>query len=199
MQKHSIKEDWVAILVGTFLTAQGVYLLKSAGLITGGTAGLSLLLSQVTSYSFGFLYFTINIPFFLLAWQRYGYQFALNSVISSALVSVFVDHLDMVMVIESVNEIYCAVAGGVLIGLGMLVLFRHRSSLGGFNILCLLIQDKAGISVGKTQVVIDSVIVVASFFFVSPWIIALSVLGAIIINSVLGMNHKPSRYIVTYN
>ena len=32
------------------------------------------------------------------------------------------------------NEIYCAVAGGLLMGLGMLILFRHRSSLGGFNV-----------------------------------------------------------------
>ena len=84
-------------------------------------------------------------------------------------------------------------------GLGMLILFRHRSSLGGFNVMCLAIQDKWGISVGKTQVVIDCSILIVSFFFVSPWLLMLSVAGAIIVNMVLGMNHKPTRYTVRYN
>ncbi|MDB1123214.1 YitT family protein [Vibrio algarum] len=199
MQKHSIKEDWIAILTGTFLTAQGIFFLQSANLITGGTAGLSLLLSQLIPFSFGTFYFFTNIPFFILGWRRFGFQFAVNSIVSCGLVSVFVDHLDMVISIESVNAIYCAIAGGLLMGLGMLILFRHRSSLGGFNIFCLLVQDKTGISVGKTQLGIDSTILVASFFFITPTILAISVLGAIVLNIVLGMNHKPARYTVTYS
>ncbi|MEF1231210.1 YitT family protein, partial [Vibrio fortis] len=84
-------------------------------------------------------------------------------------------------------------------GLGMLILFRHRSSLGGFNVLCLYIQDRYGISVGKTQMAIDACILFASFFFVSPWIIAVSVLGTAVLNVVLAMNHKPTRYSVSYS
>jgi len=198
MQKHSLKEDWIAILTGTFLTAQGIFFLQSSNLITGGTAGLALLFSQLIPFSFGICYFFINVPFYILAWQRFGYQFALNSMISCSLVSIFADHLNLMINIESVNTLYCAIAGGLLMGIGMLILFRHRSSLGGFNILCLLIQDKMGISVGKTQLVIDTTILVASFFFITPTILAISVLGAIVLNIVLGMNHKPSRYKVTY-
>lgn len=198
MQKHSIKEDWIAILTGTFLTAQGIFFLQSANLITGGTAGLALLLSQLMPFTFGICYFLTNVPFYILAWQRYGYHFALNSVISCGLVSVFADHLNLMIEIESVNTIYCATAGGLLMGLGMLILFRHRSSLGGFNIFCLLVQDKTGVSVGKTQLAIDITILTASFFFITPTILAVSVLGAVVLNIVLGMNHKPSRYKVKY-
>ncbi len=80
----------------------------------------------------------------------------------------------------------------------MLILFRHRSSLGGFNVLCLFIQDKFGISVGKSQLAIDISILIASFFFVSPQVIGLSIVGAILLNVVLAMNHKPTRYTVNY-
>lgn len=198
MEKHSHKEDWIAILTGTFLVAQGVYFLQSANLLTGGTTGLALLVSQFVSASFGTLYFLANCPFYLLAWKRFGARFAFNSAISGALVSIFADHLYLVITLETINEIYCAVAGGLLMGLGMLILFRHRSSLGGFNVLCLFIQDKFGISVGKSQLIIDLCILVASFFFVSPQVIGLSILGAILLNVVLAMNHKPTRYTVTY-
>ncbi|OEE92843.1 YitT family protein [Vibrio crassostreae] len=198
MEKHSRKEDWVAILTGTFLVALGVFFLQSANLLTGGTTGLALLLSQFLPVTFGILYFVANCPFYLLAWKRFGRSFAISSAISGALVSVFADHLYLVISLEVHNEIYCAAAGGLLMGLGMLILFRHRSSLGGFNVLCLFIQDRYGISVGKTQMGIDACILFASFFFVSPWVIAVSVLGTAVLNIVLAMNHKPTRYSVNY-
>ncbi|MEF1184252.1 YitT family protein [Vibrio sinaloensis] len=198
MEKHSRKEDWVAILTGTFLVAQGVFFLQSASLLTGGTTGLALLVSQFVSISFGTLYFIANCPFYLLAWKRFGARFAFNSAISGALVSVFADHLYLVISLDTINEVYCAVAGGLLMGLGMLILFRHRSSLGGFNVLCLFIQDKFGISVGKSQLAIDFCILIASCFFVSTEVIGLSILGAIALNLVLAMNHKPTRYSVNY-
>lgn len=199
MEKHSRKEDWIAILTATFLVAQGIFFLQSANLLTGGTTGLALLVSQFVPVSFGVLYFLANSPFYLLAWRRFGARFAFNSAVSGALVSIFADHLYLVIKLDTVNTIYCAVAGGVLMGLGMLILFRHRSSLGGFNVLCLFIQDKFGISVGKSQLAIDLSILFASFFFVSPQVIGLSVLGAIMLNLVLAMNHKPTRYTVKYS
>ncbi|MEF3022887.1 YitT family protein [Vibrio mimicus] len=198
MEKHSHKEDWIAILTGTFLVAQGVYFLQAGHLLTGGTTGLALLMTKFTPLTFGVLYFLSNCPFYLLAWKRFGTRFAFNSAISGALVSLFADHLALLITLEKVNTIYCAVAGGVLMGLGILILFRHRSSLGGFNVLCLFIQDKFGISVGKSQMAIDGFILLASFFFVSPLTIGLSILGAFLLNVVLAMNHKPSRYRVVY-
>ncbi|CAH0525064.1 YitT family protein [Vibrio hippocampi] len=198
MEKHTAKEDWIAILTGTFIVAQGVFFLQSAHLITGGTTGLALLISQFTPFTFGVLYFLANCPFYLLAWQRFGRQFAINSAVSGALVSIFADHLYLLISLESISDIYCAITGGLLMGLGMLILFRHRSSLGGFNVLCLLIQDKFGISVGKSQMVIDACILISSLFFVTPWIIGLSILGAFALNLVLAMNHKPYRYSVSY-
>ncbi len=134
-----------------------------------------------------------------MAWKRFGRAFAINSAVAGALVSVLVDHADMVIHLDLINEVYCAVVGGLLMGIGMLILFRHRSSLGGFNVLCLYFQDKFGISVGKTQMVLDCSILIASCFFVTPMTIALSVLGAVILNVVLAMNHKPTRYTVTYS
>ena len=196
MEKHTKKEDWIAILTGTFLVAQGVFFLQSASLLTGGTTGLALLLSQFVPLSFGILYFIANSPFYVLGYIRFGRRFAVNSAISGALVSIFTDNLSLFISLDKVTPLYCAVAGGLLMGLGMLILFRHQSSLGGFNVLCLFIQDKFGISVGKSQLAIDIAILVTSFFFVSLHVVLLSVLGAAALNLVLSMNHKPTRYSV---
>lgn len=197
-EHHTTQEDWVAILIGTFLIGQGVFFLQSAELLTGGVAGLTLILTQLTPLSFGVLFFMINIPFYYLSWKRFGPQFAIRSVVSGALVSVFSDNIDRFIQINAVAELYCAILGGLLVGVGMLILFRHRSSVGGFSALCLIIQDKTGISVGKTQLAIDCIILCISFLFATPMIILYSVIGAVLLNIVLAMNHKPSRYVVTY-
>ncbi|MCL9782808.1 YitT family protein [Vibrio sp. S4M6] len=199
MNKHSKKEDWIAIVTGTFLVAQGVFFLQTGHLLTGGTAGLALLVGQLSGLEFGPLYFLLNCPFYLLAWRRFGARFAINSVISGGLVAIFSDNLTRFISVNNIDPTYCAISGGLLMGLGMLILFRHHASLGGFNVLCLYIQDKMGISVGKVQLAIDACILLTSFFFTSPKLIALSVLGAFILNIVLAMNHKPTRYQVNYD
>ena len=117
MEKHSRKEDWIAILTGTFLVAQGVFFLQSADLLTGGTTGLALLMSQFVSFSFGTLYFVINCPFYLLAWKRFGRRFAINSAISGALVSIFADHLYLVISLDTIKPSLLCSCGWITDGL----------------------------------------------------------------------------------
>ncbi|MDW6092297.1 YitT family protein [Vibrio rhizosphaerae] len=198
MEKHTFQEDIIAMITGSFLVAQGIMFLQAANAITGGTAGLALLLNHLTPYSFGVLYLLCNTPFYWLAWKRFGQRFALNSFISGLLVSLFTGLFSPLVQLTDTNPVYAAISGGLLMGLGMLILFRHRSSLGGFNVFCLFVQDKLGISVGKTQLCIDASIVCASFFYLPPETIAVSILSAAVLNVVLAMNHKPSRYCVTY-
>lgn len=81
-------------------------------------------------------------------------------------------------------------------GLGFLILFRHRSSLGGFNLLVLFIQERYGIRAGKVQMALDVTILLASSVFVSVTLLAISILGAIILNMILTLNHRPDRYVV---
>ncbi|PMK99745.1 hypothetical protein BCT86_05300 [Vibrio breoganii] len=198
MNKHSFLEDCAAIFTGTLLVAVGIYFLKSSSMIVGGTAGLGLLFTQFIDLSFGTMYFLVNIPFYFLAWFRLGKRFTINSVICVSLVSVMADNLHHVVRFELLTPAFAAIAGGTFIGLGLLVLFRHRASLGGSNVLCLVLQDKMGISVGKTQLLFDTSILICSLYFIPLTLIAWSILAAVFINLILWMNHKPTRYTVQY-
>ncbi len=199
MEKHTFFEDMAAIVTGSILIAQGMFLLKSSYMVMGGTAGIALLLIQFVPISFGTTYFLVNTPFYFLAWKRLGARFTINSIIAVSLVSICTDTLHYLVQYSHINSAYSSVLGGICIGLGLLILFRHRASLGGTNVLCLVIQDKMGISVGKTQLTIDTTILICSLFFIPPMLIAWSILCAVVINIILWMNHKPTRYSVSYN
>ncbi|WP_115720553.1 YitT family protein [Gallaecimonas mangrovi] len=191
---HSIIEDVVAMLIAAVMMSFGVFLLRNSGLVTGGTAGLALLLTHLLPYSFGQIFTVINLPFFYLAWKKMGASFTIRTFVSIVVVSVVTDHLSDVIKIGYVNPLYAAVIGGCMLGVGLLIFFRHKSSLGGFNIFVLYMQERFNIRAGYLQMGLDCTIVVASFFVISPWLLACSVVGAVAMNFILAANHKPGRY-----
>ncbi|HDF8079630.1 TPA: YitT family protein [Vibrio parahaemolyticus] len=191
---HSLRENLLALTLGSALVSLGVIFFSKVGLLTGGTAGLAIFLTKVSDFSFGQIFFALNLPFYILSVMRMGWRFTVNTFIAVSIVAFAVDHLHHVIEISRIEPFYAALLGGGLIGIGMLVIFRHKMSLGGFNILALYLQERFGIRAGKIQMALDCAIVVMSLFIVDVHLIALSVLGAIATNLILAMNHKPGRY-----
>ncbi|GII99711.1 putative 5xTM membrane YitT family protein [Sediminihabitans luteus] len=192
--KHSLLEDALGILTGTFVVSLGLFLLHSVGAVTGGTAGLSLLLGYTVDVPFGVLFALVNLPFFLLAISKKGWDFTIRSGISIAIVSTLSSlHPAMFGDLE-LPTAYGVLAGNVLAGVGLLILFRHRSSLGGFNIVALILQERAGLRAGYVQMVLDGLVVLASFAVVDPGTVLISAGGAVLLNLILAMNHRPGRY-----
>ena len=194
---HSPLEDGLALLTGCALMAFGVYLLKLAGLVTGGTVGLALLLTHVTGLSFSWLFILVNLPFFVLALVRMGRQFTLRTICCVVLVALFAHLWEAGIQINWISGVYSALLGGTLCGIGLLILFRHQASLGGFNILALWWQQHLGWRAGKVQMGLDSLVVAGSALLV-PWqTLLLSVVAAVWLNTILAQNHKPGRYLPT--
>ena len=59
-----MKKQAFLIVIGCFLVALGIKVLTSSELVIGGTAGMGMILQQLTPFSFGTLFFFINIPFY---------------------------------------------------------------------------------------------------------------------------------------
>ena len=144
---------------------------------------------------FGVLFFVINLPFYYFAFRRMGWRFTAKSFCSVALVSVMSELHRYFINVAGVEPFYAAVFGGLLMGVGFIVLFRHQASLGGVNILALYLQDRHGIRGGKLQMAVDVCILLASYFVVSPLALLASVIGAVALNLVIWMNHRRDRYV----
>lgn len=197
--QHRPYEDVMAMLLGTFFVALGVTFYTHAVLLTGSTAGLALLLSymtgSLTGWGFGVYFFAINLPFYYLAVKRMGWSFTLRTFAAIGLVSLFSELTQGWVQFASVPSIYAALMGGALMGIGMLMLFRHRTSLGGINILALYLQDKHGLRAGYVQLAIDGVILLIALTQLPLDRVGYSVLGALTLNLIIALNHKPGRYI----
>ena len=193
--RHRPHEDLQALLTGTLFVALGVVMFGRTGLLTGGTAGIAFLIHYATGWNFGLVFFCINLPFYGLAYKRMGLQFTLKTFASVALLATISNVLPQLIAMGTINPVFAAVTGGLLMGTGMLILFRHRASLGGFNVLVLYLQERYGWRAGLVQMGLDCTIVVLAFALTDWWHIALSVLGAVVMNQTLAMNHRTGRYV----
>lgn len=193
--RHTWFDDAQALLTGTLLVALGLVLFRHAGFVTGGTVGLAFVAHYATGWPFGALVFAINLPFYALAWVRMGRAFTLKTVLAVALLAAFTEAMPRWIVIGQLNPGFAAVVGGLLIGVGFIILFRHRASLGGFNTLVLWLQERYGWRAGVVQLGIDAAILLAAIPWVGPLQLLLSVLAAALMNLTLAINHKPGRYV----
>jgi uncharacterized membrane-anchored protein YitT (DUF2179 family) len=189
-----LQDDVQGIVTGTLFTAFGIFLMKSAGLVAGGTVGLALLLHYASGFDLGATLFVINLPFYAIAWKRMGRAFTLRTAIAVSLLSILSWWLPRVVTLQ-IDGALAAVLGGLLCGAGMLILFRHGASLGGLNVLVLRLQDRFGWPAGKTQMALDATIVLAGGWFAGDLRrLALSVLAVVALNLALVYNHRPGRY-----
>ena len=192
--RHKFHEDAQALLTGTLFVALGVIMFRHTGLLTGGTAGLAFLLHYATGWNFSLVFFLINLPFYGLAFKRMGWVFTLKTFAAVALLALLAQWVPQWITFAELSTGFAAVAGGLLMGAGMLMLFRHRASLGGFNVLVLYLQERFGWRAGQVQMVFDCTIVLAAFAVVDWPQIVWSVVGAVVLNMTLAINHRPGRY-----
>ena len=194
-EKHSKFEDIQALLVASIIIALGINFYTTSGLLTGGTAGLAFLAKYNFGVTFGAVFFIINLPFYYLALKQFGWEFTLKTFVSVFLVSVFSNLTASFVTLANLDPIYSACMGGFLVGSGFLMLFRHNASLGGTSILARYFFKKYGFSIGKTQMMVDCFIICLAIFVVDFQQILISILGAICLNIIVAVNHKPGRYL----
>ena len=143
------------------------------------------------------LLFVINLPFYWLAWQKIGATFTLKTFISVGLLSVWSELLPNWVAFAKLNPWFAAILAGLLVGIGLLMLFRHQASLGGVGILAVYLQKTRGWRAGYVQLFVDGLILLGAFFVATPIQAGISILGAVVLNILLAINHKPGRYIAT--
>jgi uncharacterized membrane-anchored protein YitT (DUF2179 family) len=192
--QHRAYEDIQALITGTLFVSLGIVMFGHSGLLTGGTAGVAFLVHYATGWNFGLVFFTINLPFYGLAWKRMGRTFTFKTFAAVGLLALLTNLMPTVLQFGQLNPVFTGVMGGLLMGTGMLILFRHRASLGGFNVLVLYLQERFGWRAGRIQMALDCAIVLGSFAVMDWQHTALSVLGAVVLNQTLATNHQAGRY-----
>lgn len=160
--------DFALILVGALIQAAALRLfLVPADLISGGISGLAQLINHYTDFPIGLMIFLGNIPLFLLGWRHLGGpRFATRTLLSILAFSGFTDLLVLFLPSAGVTDdlVLNTIYGGLLLGIGLGVVYRGRGTSGGSDILGRILNWRFNITISQAYLITDSLVVLAAGF-----------------------------------
>ncbi|MBB4087613.1 YitT family protein [Sphingomonas carotinifaciens] len=192
--RHGRFEDAYALAVGCVLIAVGLAMLHAARLVTGGTAGIALLISSLMPVSPGPLFALLNLPFFWLAARMMGGWFTVRTIAVSIGIAGLTLLVETTTRIASGNPAVAAIAAGNLIGMGTLAVARHGAGVGGVGVVTLWLQKTRRWNAGRTQIAIDLTILAVSAAFLPLDRILWSGVSVVAVGTVVFLWHRPGRY-----
>lgn len=192
--KHTLVEDFYGLSIGIIFIVVGLVYLKSAGIITGGIAGVALLVSYLVPIPIAILFTVVNIPFFIFSFFSMGWYFTLKTIITNIAITTLMFFIPKLLVISHINITFAAIIGGTTIGMGVLSLARHSAGVGGTGVITLWLQKNKGINAGKVQVLIDCFILLVSLSFFTLDKVWWSAVSAMCMSLMVIAWHKPGRY-----
>lgn len=156
-----ISRSVILILLGTGLSALAyTQLIIPNRMLSGGVAGISLLINRLTGWPAGTLVLLINIPILILGYRKIGGKFiglTIFSVLSFSLL------LDIFPTTLAVNDLLlAAVFGGALNGLGLGLVLKAGGSTGGTDIIGVILNRRYSLSLGEVMLAFNGLIVLAS-------------------------------------
>lgn len=157
--KNSIY-DYMVIALGASLYAASVAVFTSQNNIApGGLTGIATMLNYLFSLPIGAMIFVMNIPLFIWAYFESGKAFVIKTVIGTALVSVFIDLLSLVLPAYRGNVMLAAIFGGAASGFGLGLIFSRGGSTGGTDIIAFNIHSRLPhISTGRLILISDAAV-----------------------------------------
>lgn len=180
-QRWPLIKDLLGISIGTIIAAIGVtFFLVPFKAAPGGVSTLS----QIMYYSFGMNLGTamlmFNVPLFILGLMTLGRMFGFKTVFAIVSISVYSNFFssDFVLnlgflqpyiyqinekAVSFTDETFLGVlAGAMLLGTGLGLVFRSNGSCGSTDIPALLLRKYFGITVGTGYLLIDTMIIAIS-------------------------------------
>lgn len=154
----------IFITIGAILMAVAleIFLVPNA-IIDGGITGISIVLSEITSFKLGLFLFLLNLPFLFIGYKQIGKTFAISTMYGITVLSLTTAFLHDVEPFTN-EKILAVLFGGLVLGLGVGLVIRYGGALDGSEIVAILLSKKLRLPVGQIIMVINVFIFVTAGF-----------------------------------
>ncbi|MGE7915273.1 YitT family protein [Lysinibacillus xylanilyticus] len=154
--------EYVYVVVGAAVIAIGfnVFLLPNQ-IASGGVSGISTILHGLFGWNPGYVQYAFNIPLFIAGVLLLGKKFGIKSFIGTVTLPL------IVLLTHSWgpwtdNPLLGALFGGIVVGLGIGLVFKGNASTGGTDLLAQIITKFTGITLGTSVLLIDGIIAISA-------------------------------------
>jgi len=165
------------IVLGAFIMATGfVLFITPYKIVPGGVYGIAIILHHLFDLPVGLTAICFDIPITIIGTRILGPRFGVKTVVGFTLTAVFVDSLtyfwgDQPLVHD--NGLLSSIYGGVLLGIGLGLIFKAKATSGGSDVIAMIISHFNKLPPGQMIILVDSLIVIVGLFSFMDWVIPL--------------------------
>lgn len=195
------------IVIGTFIMAAGfVLFITPYKIVPGGVYGISIILHHMFGTPVGLIALLFDIPITIIGTRILGPRFGVKTVLGFFLTAIFVDTLTLLWgerpLVED-NGLLASIYGGVLVGLGLGLIFRARATSGGSDVVAMILSKYTRLPLGQLIIAVDSAVVIVGLFTFKDWniplysLIVIFITGRVIDIVLQGINYDKTLFIIS--
>ncbi len=199
--------SYILIVIGTFAVASGyVFFITPHKIVPGGVYGISIMIHYTFGFPIGLTALFFNIPLTIAGLKILGPRFGFKTVVGFILTSVFVDGLyylsESHALVEDDTLLSC-IFGGLLIGVGVGLIFRAKASSGGTDVVSMILGKYTKLPLGQLSIMVDSTIVLSSLIVFGDWqiplysFIVIFILGKVVDVTLQGISYDKTLFIIS--
>ncbi len=208
--------EYFLILLGAFIMSVGfVYFISPYKFVPGGVYGIAIVIHYVTKglwaiapdgIPVGIMGLAMDIPLTIIGTKILGPKFGMKTVVGFVAVSQFILLLTYFQgdnPLVDGDPLLSALFGGVLVGLGIGIMFRSKATSGGSDIIAMIIAKYTHLPVGQLLIYVDSVIVLVGLIVFRDWKIPLYswlvifITGKVIDMVIQGVSYEKTLFIIS--
>ena len=164
-EKQTIKNlvaEYFFVILGAAVVALGFNLFLFPNQVaSGGVSGISTILHGLFGWNAGLVQYAFNIPLFIAGVLILGKSFGFKSLLGTLALPFFVI-LTEDWEVATTDPLLAAIFGGIVVGLGIGIVFKGKASTGGTDLLAQIITKYTGLTLGTSVLLIDGVIAVSA-------------------------------------
>lgn len=152
----------IFVIIGGIIFALGyAAFLIPHKIVPGGISGIAMILRFLYNTPVGIVAIILNIPLFIIALRVLGISFGIKSLAAIIYTNLLIDFFVYSVQIKTPteNDVLAALYGGLLLGLGLGLIFRGDASTGGTDIVGQILNRYTNMSVGMWIMVVDFAVI----------------------------------------
>lgn len=199
-------KEVVMIMVGTSIYAFGlVYLNIANHLAEGGVSGITLILRALFGIDPAYSTLLINIPLILIGGKILGKRSLAYTVLGTVSLSAFLWIWQRVPLQINLQHdlLIVSLLAGLIAGTGSGLVYRMGGTTGGSDIIARILEKNYGISMGRSLLVLDIIVLLASLTYIDlkrmMYTLIVSYVFSRVIDSILDGGYSAKGILVVSN
>ena len=156
-------------------------------IVTGGSTGLAIIVNEIFNIDMSLFVFLFSLVFLIIGYITLGKYTAMKTICGVIMLPIFMKFSSIFPIFIDLKEsslFLIVFFGGIIMGLGNGIIIRSGFSVGGFQTIYQILYKYYGISIGKSTLVLNGILVFISGFFFGFTNVLYAIIGLYIASTV---------------